>query len=303
MKYMLSGATFVPEVVSALHELPVEAVRHDEQLLRHPADAFMVVFRDLLESGIQTCRDRQVALATSADAAQANDVDLRLRRSLRGLHTCLADYINACRTIILATSAHAAATKAGRSFRAATNPYYDHVLTIDNFIKHQQRTLRTVYARWSEGQIIGYQVEGVLHAGTVGAEPKIHRYPGTAFSLNRSLKFHACHIYLMSAALQTTLKLPKPKEHKVFTELARLASTFLALVADIPPFFFPDEQKLPVPLVKRSTDSSFILEYPSSAKPANRRPHVMNMNFRFYPSVNTPSVEVPYLGLNRPWER
>lgn len=303
MKYVLSGATLVPEVVSALHELPDEAVRHEEQLLRHPADTFMVVFRELLESGIQTCRDHQAALATSGDAAEAGDVDLRLRRSLRGLHTCLADYINACKTIIHTTSAHALAEKAGRSFRAASNPYYDQILTIDNFIKHQQRTLRTVYARWPEGQIIGYQVEGVLRAGTVGAEPTIHRYPGTAFSLNRSLKFHACHIYLMSAALQTTLKFPKPKEHKDFPELARLATKFLELVAEVPPFFFPDEQKLPVPLVKRSTDSTFILEYPSSAKPTNRRPHVMDMHFRFYPSVNTPSVEVPYLGLDRPWER
>ena len=302
MKYVLSPAQLIPDVVSELYWLPLEKLQ-EGQVLRHPADTFIVVFRELLESGIQVCHDHQLALATPGSTAESGDVDMRLRRSLRGFHTCLADYANACKTVILSVRTGKEVDRGSRAFRAATNPYYDHVAMVENFIKHQHRVLRTVYARWPDGQIVGYQVEAALGMGAVGAEPKIHRYPGTAFSLNRSLKYHACHIYLMAAALQTILDLPKAEEKKRFAELEKLAATFLGLVADIPMLYFPDEQKLPVPLVKKRVDGTFLLECPSSATPINRKPHEMNLNFTFHVSAHAATVEIPYLGLKRPWER
>jgi len=160
-----------------------------------------------------------------------------------------------------------------------------------------------VYATWPKGQIIGYQVEGAIAVGAVGAERQIHRYAGTAFSLNRALKYHACHIYLMASALQTVLKLPKPCAQQPPQKHEPLAATFLDLVAEIPMLFFPDELSEDLPLVKKRSDGAFLLECPSSVKPDNRKPHVMNVNFRFEVSAHARSVEPPYYGQERPWER
>lgn len=303
MKYILPPTRLMPEVVSQLNNLPATECHFDGKLLRHPADTFAQVFLGLLESGIQLCRDHRQALETSEDALDAVAVDKRLLRSLRAFHTSLGDYVNACRSVIYYVRTKDEANKGNQDFKAAANPYYDHVTKVDNFIKHQQRALRTVYAAWPQGQIIGYQVEGPINVGTVGAERLIHRYAGTAFSLNRALKYHACHIYLMASALQTVLKLPKPDEQPSAHEHGRLAATFLDMVAEIPMLFFPDELSEEVPLVKKRSDGAFLLECPSSEKPANRRTHEMTLNFRFEVSPHALSVEMPYLGTERPWDR
>ena len=150
-------------------------------------------------------------LSTPGDAPDAIDVDKRLLRSLRAFHTGLGDYVNACRSVIYYVKTKEGANKGNQEFKAAANPYYDHVTKVDNFIKHQQRALRTVYAAWPHGQIIGYQVEGAVAVGVVGPERQIHRYHGTAFSLNRALKYHACHIYLMAS--ETGVRLHFSKLH------------------------------------------------------------------------------------------
>jgi len=303
MKYELTPAQLVPEVVIELTELPAQEHKDEGQLLRHPSDTFVVAFRELLESGVQLCQDHKQALATPEDSEEANDVDTRLRLSLRLFHSRVSEYLEACKKIIYSVKPEKEAGKVNRSLHDATKPFYDQAKMIDNFIKHQQRAVRTVYAQWSEGKIIGYQIEGAIGTGAVGAEPKIHRYPGTAFSVNRALKEYACRIYLVANALKSVLNLPKPAEQKRLSELEKLAAKFLDLVANIPLFFFPDEQQLPVPLVKKRADGTYLLEYPSITLPANRKPHPMNMKFRFTPSAHTVTVEVPYSGTARPWEK
>ena len=303
MKYVLTPAQLMPEVVAQLHNVEAMECYFDGKLLRHPADTFTQVFRGLLESGIQLCRDHQQALSTPGDAPDAIDVDKRLLRSLRAFHTGLGDYVNACRSVIYYVKTKEGANKGNQEFKAAANPYYDHVTKVDNFIKHQQRALRTVYAAWPHGQIIGYQVEGAVAVGVVGPERQIHRYHGTAFSLNRALKYHACHIYLMASALQTVLELPRSVGKQPEQGHEPLAATFLELVADIPMLFFPDELHENVPLVKKRSDGAFLLECPSPVKPDNHKPHSMNVNFRFEVSLHARSVELPYCGQERPWER
>ena len=304
MKYILTQAQLMPEVVAQLHSVPASECYFEGKLLRHPADIFTQVFQGLLESGIQLCQDHRQALETLGDAPDAVKVDKHLLRSLRAFHTSLGDYVNACRSVIYYVRTKDEANKGNQDFKAAANPYYDHVTKVDNFIKHQQRALRTVYAAWPQGQIIGYQVEGVIKVGAVGAERQIHRYAGTAFSLNRALKYHACHIYLMASALQTVLKLPKPGEQQSVLGHEPLAATFLDMVAEIPMLFFPDELSEEVPLVRKRSDGAFLLECPSSVKPDNRKTHEMNLNFRFTVSAHAHTVEMPYHpGAERPWER
>ena len=82
-----------------------------------------------------------------------------------------------------------------------------------------------------------------------------------------------------------------------------MAATFLDLVAEIPMLFFPDELSEEVPQVKKRLDGAFLLECPSSEKPDNRKTHVLNVNFRFDVSAHARSVELPYCGQERPWER
>lgn len=303
MKYELTPAQLVPEVIGELSELPSQEQKDEGQLLRHPSDTFIVAFRELLESGVQLCQDHKQALTTPEDSEKAADVDMRLRLSLRLFHSRVSEYLEACKKIIYSVKPDKEAGKANRSLHDATKPFYDQAKMIDNFIKHQQRAVRTVYAQWPEGQMIGYQIEGAIGAGAVGAEPKIHRYPGTAFSVNRALKEYACDIYFVANALKSVLKLPKPIERKRLSELENLAARFLDLVADVPLFFLPDEQQLPMPLVKKRADGTYLLECPSTTLPANRKPHLMDMKFRFIPSTHALTVEIPYSGIARPWEK
>lgn len=107
----------------------------------------------------------------------------------------------------------------------------------------------------------------------------------------------------MASALQNVLKLPELGAQQLAQKHEPLAATFLDLVAEIPMLFFPDELSEDVPLVKNLSDGAFLLECPSSVKPDNRKPHLMNVNFRFEVSAHAPTVEAPYLGTERPWER
>lgn len=302
MKYILKPAQLRPEVVAQLRDVPAVERFDEGKLLRHPEDTFAQVFRDLLENGIHLCRDHTQALSTPGDAPDTIEVDQRLRRSLRIFHTSIGDYIDGCRSVIyyVRPDDH---KRVWREFRQATSPYFDFASKIDNFAKHQQRALRTVYAQSPHGPIVGYQVEGAIGVGAVGAERLIHRYPATAFSLNRALKYHACHIYLMAAALKTVLNLSAASGEHLAAGQDSGAATFLEQVAAIPMLFFPDEQLEQVPLVRKRTDGSFLLECPSLVKPDNHRPHVMNLNFRFSPTAHALQVEIPYMDADRPWER
>lgn len=300
MRYELKPGNLVPEVLYGLHGVPPVPVMEDEDRLAHPADIFVSVFRNLIESGILLCQDHQSALVAE-EGVDKEQIDLRLRRSLRGFHTCLADYVNACRTI---SKTVAGSDKAARAFRTNAGEYYDQVMTLDNFVKHRHRPLRTVYARWPKGQIIGYQIEAAIGEGAVGAEPKIHRYPGTAFSINRALAYHTCSIFFMAAALRNTLQIPvSTTDAKEDGALHKPLDRFLELVSQVPRLYFPDEMRLPVPLVKKRSDGGYVVECPSSSKPQNRRPHVMDMTFVTHYSPHAPRLEVPYLGTCRPWEQ
>lgn len=302
MKYILKPTQLYPAVVAQLCDVPAAERLHEGKLLRHPEDIFAQVFRELVENGKHLCRDHVQALSTPDDAPDAIEVDQRLRRSLRIFHTSIGDYIDGCRSVIYYVRPDDHKTM-WRNFRQATNPYFDFAAKIDNFAKHQQRALRTVYAQCPQGPIIGYQVEGAIGVGAVGAEPLIHRYPATAFSLNRALKYHACHIYLMAAALRTVLNLPSASETRLAAGQYPEAATFLEQVATIPSLFFPDEQFEQVPVVRKRTDESFLSECPSSVRPDNHFPHEMNLKFRFSPTAHAREMEIPYMGTDRPWER
>ena len=80
MKYTLTPAQLMPEVVAQLHNVAATECYFDGKLLRHPADIFTQVFRGILESGIQLCRDHRQALETLGDAPDAIEVDKRLLR-------------------------------------------------------------------------------------------------------------------------------------------------------------------------------------------------------------------------------
>lgn len=294
----LKPARLVPDVLSALQLVAPTMTEQEGNRLLHPADIFRSVFQELMESGIQLCEAHQAALAAAHGDLKA-EADTRLRRSLRSFHTCLADYINACRTI---SKIVAGGEKAARTFRSNAGEYYDHVMMVDNFIKHQHRTVRTVYAHWPRGQIIGYQIEAAIGEGAVGAEPKIHRYPGTAFSINRALAYHACSIFFIATTLRTTLQLPVgTTSTKESGALHGLVAAFLDQVSAVPRLYLPDEIHLPSPLVRKQGDGTYLLKFPSQAKPLNHRPHVLSLTFVSHVSRHTRVLEIPYLSTHRPW--
>jgi|GEM_PF-4618642 len=304
MKFELKKSDLVPAVLSELTALPPKDYFDEGKLLRHPSDTFIVAYRELLESGVNLCLDYQEALASTYAPDDPSDRDSRLRGALRLFHSRVAEYFEASKKIIDSTKSGKEAGKVNRAFRDATNPFHDQAKKIDNFIKHQQRAIRTVDVRWAEGHLIGYQIEGVLSDGTADAEPQIHRHSGTAFSVNRMVKVYACHIYLVANALKSVLGLPKPTDHNGHPELEKLAGRFLDLVSEVPSFFLPDEQFEPVPLVKKRADNTYLLLYPAALRPDNAARQVYNINFRFIPSHHTNKLIPPYgPHIQRTWEQ
>lgn len=303
MKYRLLASKLTPEVVYFLDAIPAGKSRHEELKLRHPADNFVLVFGSVIESGIQLCRDQVTAMSLEEASKEAIDFDARLRLSIIAFYESLAKYIDGCRTIIRCLTSDKDLTKKGREFSAAIEDYKKHVGTVANFIKHQQRDVRPVHAEWPDGRIVGFFVEGVVGDGEIGCEPEVHKYPGTAFSLNRMMKYHACHIYLVASALQSTLNLHGDKSDKTLAKLEGSIAEFLRLICDIPMLFFPDEHHEIVPLVKRvaSGGEGFLLEYPSRVKASNRALHVMNMHLRIDVGLHAHKFSVPYMVPGGPW--
>ena len=139
-----------------------------------------------------------------------------------------------------------------RAYSRAVKKYRSHIGKVTGRIKHQQGRLTLLTARLRAGSFAGYFVSVGLENGSVGPDPDIH--PNiTAFSFNRDLRFHLCHVLQVSASLAQAVKGltgVKPTEAASLGE-SKLTNSILDLLSS-KELYFPDEYKKLRPVLQFS---------------------------------------------------
>ena len=96
----------------------------------------------------------------------------------------------------------------------------------------------------------GYVVERGLPGGGVGPDPDIHEGGVTAFSFNRDLKYHLCHVILTSAAVAVAVSRLTGASTIAEPPTGQPLGAGASYVMDLAETFFPDEYEKPRPVLR-----------------------------------------------------
>ena len=136
-----------------------------------------------------------------------------------------------------------------RAYRRAVGQYRSRIGNITGRVRHGQGRLTLLVNRGTR-PFAGYFVSVGLADGGVGPDPDIHKHGWTAFSFNRDLRFHLCHVLIASEHLARAI------EGLTGTGASDIAPTHDALVdsisdvIDLPETYFPDEYQEPGPALR-----------------------------------------------------
>jgi hypothetical protein len=258
VKLPYKSTGFEPDVVAYLDALREAPLSHIERRLHHPIDIYAIAshevwdnLNDLLDL-VNEISEKQLYLPGNKDTTWKK----RLLRQLDHTLDALVQFLDSCRAIIKCCFVGDSSdkfTKSIRRFNDAIYPLADRLCHAINKIKHEQRTLQVIYLHNPGFFIPGYFVEGILEAGVAGPEPALHKGSNSAFSLNRDIPIYVCVIYLASAALAQIIRQPTKIAHAVLSDSmvrSEKIASVLKKVSLLPLEFFPDEIKMPVPLVR-----------------------------------------------------
>lgn len=182
-------------------------------------------------------------------------------------------------------------------FKKSILEYRSHVANIVNYIKHSQGRLRLVVMTTDAISTLGYYVEGVTRSGGIGPVGTVHPNENSAFSYNRDLPFHACHIFVVGLRLAEALTDIDPGLHAGNGSEIRNTKlgALLPLVSALPKTYFPDELLKDQPYLDVSVQD-VVLEFPSQrVRPATHGR--MTVKALFMSDGATKEFSVPYLGL------
>lgn len=181
-------------------------------------------------------------------------------------------------------------------FKRSVLSYRNHVASMVNYIKHRQGRLRLVVMTTDQVSTLGYYVEGVLRSGGIGPVSTVHPNENSAFSFNRDIPFHTCHLFFVSAKLAEVLVSIDSSLHAdsgTGVHNGKLGSLF-ELASALPKIYFPDELLKDYPYLGIS-DGSVVLEFPSERiRPATHGR--MKVQSAFMADGSTKEYSVPYLG-------
>jgi hypothetical protein len=141
-----------------------------------------------------------------------------------------------------------------RLYRDPIAPYRRSFMPIVNHIKHATGRLRAFVMYDDRQRIGGYYLETEGRGGIVGSDPKIHP-DNTAFSFNRDLRYHFCHLYSVGEALKQALARAAQKDYGISLPLGPVSeeNAMLGEVAErisaLRFWFFPDEAAKLTPIV------------------------------------------------------
>ena len=140
-----------------------------------------------------------------------------------------------------------------RVYRQAVDQYRSHIGKVVGRIKHQQGRLTLLIVRLGASSFAGYFVAVGLADGGVGPDPDIHKHGLTAFSFNRDLRFHLCHVLLTSASLAQAVEgLTGARPVEVEPVKGPLTDSVFGAIG-LPETYFPDEYEEARPILRFET--------------------------------------------------
>ena len=143
-------------------------------------------------------------------------------------------------------------TRHVKVYRRAVDQYRSHIGKVAGRIKHRQGRLTLLTARLGASSFAGYFVAVGLADGGVGPDPDIHKHGLTAFSFNRDLRFHLCHVLLTSACLAQAVEGLTGARLKSNPSMTQLTDS-LSGVIGLPETYFPDEYEEARPILRFAT--------------------------------------------------
>ena len=156
-----------------------------------------------------------------------------------------------------------------KAYRRVVQEYRDHIGKVVCRIKHQQGRLCLLTVRMGSSSFAGYFVAVGLADGSVGPDPNIHKDGLTAFSFNRDLRYHLCHVLLASGHLARAVEGLTGGGSSEVTPAGEPGTTDSVLsVSDLAETYFPDEYKKPRPVLRLETPQNrmrrLVVEFVSS---------------------------------------
>jgi hypothetical protein len=152
-----------------------------------------------------------------------------------------------------------------RIYKDAVAPYRDSFIQIVNDVKHNAGRLRICVLWDNHRRLGGYYLETSDRNGAPGPDPTMHP-DNTAFSFNRDLRHHFCHLYDIGDALKRALVQAASTDYRTMLALSPVAmpderlANIAERVSKLGLWFFPDEVQKATPIVEfKRTDSDTIL--------------------------------------------
>lgn len=302
-----------PRATLVLDNLGNRPLYHSIRGLRHPLGIFNFTFGeviakttkllDLLENAAQTLPYLdQKRNGWDQELLDATDHFLdAIMQHLDGFKSIIGCFFEDCGS--------KSAQKVLRSLSREIREYRDHVASIVNSIKHEQRRLSSIFFHNPGLFVVGYFVEGVLPNGAIGPDPKIHHGSNVAISYNRDLPFHFCNIYYTASVLAQhihTICGVTPKENPSTSNSDEALEKVLKRVAVLPMIFFPDEIRKPVPLIRCNPKLGddlrveITLEMPSKRFKARSIPPGCQIRTTWHGDGVAQTFKVPYMGQDAP---
>ena len=290
-------------VLSGLSEQLVSS--HRDLMLRHPLGVYntsIAVIAKRVDRVLSLLRV-VVPEADSGDAGSPEEHVDELLESQEALLHGLMQHMDDCINILRGFTVERRTFDKNhvKVYRRAVQEYRDHIGKVVGRIKHGQGRLCLLTVELEPISFAGYFVAVGLADGSVGPDPNIHKDGKTAFSFNRDLRYHLCHILLASGHLATAVEgLTAGGGSSGATPAGEPGTTDSVLsVSDLAETYFPDEYKKPRPVLRLETPQDrprrLIVEFVS---PKTWRPFAgprFKITLRVSGDGITRSLKAPYL--------
>ena len=259
-------------VLSSLSEQLMS--RHHDLGLRHPLGVYntsIAVVTKRVDRVLSLLRV-VVPEADSSDAGSPEEHVNELLESQEALLHGLMQHMDDCINILRGFTVDKRDFKKNhyvKAYHLAVEEYRNHIGKVVGRIKHQQGRLCLLIAELKSISFTGYFVSVGLADGSVGPDPDIHKDGNTAFSFNRDLRYHICHVLLASGHLARAVDGLTGGGSSEVTPAGEPGTTDSVLsVSDLAETYFPDEYKKPRPVFRLETPQDctrrLVVEFVSS---------------------------------------
>ena len=279
-------------------------LRHRDLGLRHPLGVYntsTAVVAKRVDRVLSLLR-LVVPEVDSGHAGSPEEHVNELLESQEALLHGLMQHMDDCINILRSFTVDGYASKKNhhvKAYRRAVREYRDHIGNVVGRIKHQQGRLCLLTVRQGLNSFAGYFVAVGLADGSVGPDPNIHKNGETAFSFNRDLRYHLCHVLLVSGHLARTVEGLTGAGSCEVAPVSEPVIHSVHRVSDLAETYFPDEYEKPRPVFRLETPQDrtrrLVVEFVSSKAWRPFLGSMFQVTLRTHGDGSTRRWKLPYL--------